>query len=429
MSGTKTFHLLLVLALLTTAGVLSQAQNNFTVLHSFTGPDGARPASAPALDGYGNLYGTTVYGGGYGGGFGYGVVYELANVHGSWIPHQLHYFMGSDGAYPYPGVTIGPDGTLFGTTYSGGENDAGVLFNVKPPAHACAATICPWTDITLHSFSYLGSDGAAPLSNIVFDPEGNLYGTTQYGGLYGVGTVYKATLSGGTWNESVLYSFGGYEGDGAYPVGRVVLDSAGNIYGITTNGGSYGYGTVFELSPSEGGWTETLLYSFEWGYGCGPSAGLVFDGMGNLYGGTAAGPVGQCATIFELSPQQGGWNFRTIYMFINGSGGTSEPDSLAIDAAGNLYVTSIFSGLYGDGSVFELSPTSYGWVYTDLYDFTGGNDGLYPVGVAVTGPSGYLYGTTEAGGNYSGPCALLGGCGVVIEVDASGRETELIERQ
>jgi uncharacterized repeat protein (TIGR03803 family) len=266
-----------------------------------------------------------------------------------------------------------------------------VLFNVKPPAHACAATICPWTDITLHSFGF-GSDGASPIGNVVFDSQGNLYGTTYSGGTYGSGTVYKATLSGGTWTVSVIYSFPAYPNDGADPFSAVVLDSAGNLYGTTEFGGSgdcsIGCGTVFELSPSQGGWTETILHSFaDEGDGCYPGP-LVFGQAGNLYGVTTI-----CATVFELSPQQGGgWNFTTIYTLTGG-----RAVSLAIDAAGNLYSANLYGG-YGYGNVFELSPSGGGWMYTDLYDFTGGNDGLYPEGVAVTSPGGYLYGNTVEGG-------------------------------
>ena len=173
------------------------------------------------------------------------------------------------------------------------------------------------------------------------------------------------------------------------------------------------YGTIFELSPSGEGWTETVLYSFMGGGdgclpdGCFPLAGLVFDRAGNLYGATYGyinGPGG--GTIFELSPHGGGWNFSTIYTFsLEGSAST-----LAIDAAGNLYGTRPYRGLYGHGTVFELSPSGGGWTYTDLYDFTGGNDGDEPVGgVAVTGAGGYLYGTTVLGG--------ANGLGVIYQIN------------
>jgi uncharacterized repeat protein (TIGR03803 family) len=386
---TRNLSLLAVVAVLTTAGVLSQAQNNFAVIHTFTGPDGNEPLSAPTLDGYGNLYGTTYRGGTEGS----GNVYKLAPVSGSWILRSLYSFTGGgeDGFGPYAGVTIGPDGTLFGTTVYGGGAGQGTLFNVKPSARVvCLATSCPWIDTILNAFAG-GIDGPEPYSNVVFDSQGNLYGTTFRGGANDEGTVYEATLSGGTWNVSVIYSFGSYNGDGAAPASGVVLDSAGNIYGTTTLGGAYYSGTVFELSPLGTGWSETLLHSFsDLGPGCVPYAGLVFDRAGNLYGATSS-----CAgTIFQLSPQYG-WNLTTIYTFYEVTGPES---TLAVDAAGNLYGTNPAGEGHLNGNVFELSPLSGGWNYNDLHDFSGGDDGGAPNGVAITGPGGYLYGTTSQGG-------------------------------
>ena len=357
------------------------------------------------MDRHGNLYGTTVYGGTA----GYGNIYELAHVNGSWILYPLYSFthQGDDGCYPRAGLTIGPDGTLFGATEGGGKSDAGTLFNLKPPAHVeCAAALCPRTETILHSFAE-EHDGSNPEGNVVFDSQGNLYGTTYFGGRYYSGTVYKATRSGGTWNVSAIYKFG--TGHGEFPQAGVVPDSAGNLYGTTSEGGPYGNGTAFELSPSEGGWIENDLHYFGGDDGCFVSAGLVFDRAGNLYGGTW-GRGSSCGTIFELSPQGGDWNFTTLYTFPGGAGPAS---TLAIDAAGNLYGGGGV-GTYGQGNVFELSPSAGGWTYTDLYDFTGGNDGSGPSSsVAVTGPGGYLYGTTLYGGS--------DGYGVIYQIDLGAR--------
>ena len=394
---TRALSFLLVLAVLIMAGALSQAQSNFTIIHYFTGPDGDGPNSTPTLDSQGNLYGTT-----WGGGDQCGNVYELEHVNGSWIMHPRYTFTGQlDGCEPFGAVTIGPDGTLFGTTEIRGAGGHGTLFNVRPPAHAvCATPFCPGTDTTLHSFAGSPSDGAESLAGVVFDLQGNLYGTTYSGGTYGGGTVYEATRSGSTWNVSVIHSFGSPDNDGNRPYAGVVLDSAGNIYGTTMLGGVYTCGTVFELTPSEGGWTETLLHSFPGGAdGCAPQAGLVFDRAGNLYGATYYG------TIFELSRQGGGWNFTTIYTFPENGAGSGPASSLAIDAAGNLYGANVVGGTYNYGNVWELSPSSGGgWTYTDLYDFTRhGDDGAYPyAGVAVTGPGGYLYGTAGRGARNRG---------------------------
>jgi uncharacterized repeat protein (TIGR03803 family) len=401
---TRALPLLLVLGVLVMAGALSQAQSNFTVIHTFTGLDGAFPYAGPTLDSQGNLYGTTWAGGARGD----GLVYQLAHVNGSWILHPLYSFtyQGFDGAAPFAGVTIGPDGTLFGTTVAGGMGGYGTLFNVKPPAHAvCATALCPWTGTTLHSFAGYPDDGANPYGNVVFDPQGNLYGTTLAGGVvtYDGGTVYKATRSGGTWNVSVIYSFSGDSGYGHQPLAGLVLDGAGNLYGTTPQDGPNNGGMVFELSPLGGGWIETELHFFWGSDGSDPEAGLVIDRAGNLYGATVSG------TIFKLSPQGSDWNFTTIYTL----SGTGPHSSLAIDAAGNLY--GIGGRSDGYGNVWELSPSSGGrWTYTDLYEFTGGNDGEAPWGgLAVTGPGGYLYGTTLYGG--------ANGLGVIYQINLGAR--------
>ena len=386
---TRAVPLVLVLAVLIMAGPMSQAQD-FTVIHNFSGPDGAYPWSTPTMDGHGNLYGTT----NGGGAAGLGMVYQLAHVNRSWVMHPLYSFTGgSDGYDIFDGVTIGPDGTLFGVARGGGDAGGwGTLYNLKPPAHACAAAPCPWTETTLHAFAGGDNDGGFP-SGIVFDSQGNLYGNTEVGGLYGQGTVYEATRSGGTWNFSVIYDFGASAADGGTPGAGPVLDSAGNLYGTTLLGGAYGYGTVFELSPSKGGWIETILHSFTGSDGDYPGPlGLVFDRAGTLYGATVGEYRRLPGTIFELSPKDGGWTFTTIYTFpISGAG------SLATDATGNLYGANPDGG-NGWGNVFEFSQGEY----TDLYDFTPyGYDGSVSVGgVVVTGPGGYLYGTTLSGGAY-----------------------------
>jgi uncharacterized repeat protein (TIGR03803 family) len=383
---TRSLALLVVLAALTTAGALSSAQT-FTVLHTFTGgADGAYPGTYLTLDSHGNLYGTAAFGGMSGGQCyqGCGTVYEQTQVNGSWSFNLLYSFTDrSDGVGPSYGVTLGPNGTLFGTA-------SDTLFNLHPPAHTCGNLFCPWNETTL------GSAGLGAVGSVVFDSQGNLYGTTQDGGAYFKGTVYKAARSGATWSVSVIYSFGA-PGDGEWPIAGVVVDSAGKLYGTTPSGGTYNQGTVFELSPSGGSWTETILHSFTGGSdGCNPwNAGLVFDRNGNLYGGAIGDNCGATGTIFELSPEGGGWNFPTIYT------GPRPPFTMAIDSAGNLYGISGNDGTCsGLGCVFELSPSASGWRYTNLYNFTDGNDGRYPGGVTVTGPGEYLYGTAYEGGTY-----------------------------
>ena len=244
-----------------------QAQT-FTVLHAFTGGgDGGNPYAGVTLDGAGNLYGTTTT----------NSVYKLTHRSGGWTFARL-YNSGS-----YGGLTIGPNGTFYGI------NASSAVFNLQPPPHFVPNLFAPWIETTLYSLP------AGSYAGVVFDRAGNIYGTTYDGGTYGLGTVFELSPSNGGWTETVLHTFGnGF--DGQFPYAGLVVDDAGNLYGTTIFGGAYGNGTVFELSPSAGGWTESFIYSFTGGAdGANPYGGLIFDSSGNLYGATP-GPFGQGAS-------------------------------------------------------------------------------------------------------------------------------------
>jgi uncharacterized repeat protein (TIGR03803 family) len=237
----------------------------------------------------------------------------------------------------------------------------------------------------IHNFQ--SSTGDSAFSTLVFDSAGNLYGTTETGGGTacdeGCGTVFRlAPTSGGGWNYQVLHAFRLDNGDGIYPTftSPLVLDKAGNVYGTTWEGGSLGAGCVFEVSPQpDGSWTEKVIHSFTASPdGSEPQAGLVMDAAGNLYGTTVEGGVNGDGAIFELSPSSGGgWNEKVIYSFA-GPDGASPYDPPTIDAAGNLYGTASTGGAHNVGVVFELSPNSSGWIEKILYNFTGRQDGGYP---------------------------------------------------
>ncbi len=386
---------ILVLALTMLAPHTAPAQT-FTVLQRFNSIDGNLPGT-PILDRAGNLYGTTVEGGPgeYG---GFGNVYKLSHVGSGWVLNDLYDFTAhNDGAYPeYGGLTFGSDGTLYGTASAGGAYGFGTIFNLRPPATICRSVKCPWDITVLYAFGG-GHDAQYPNGKVVFDTAGNLYGTTYGGGDYGYGTVFMATRSGGTWTETVLHSFN--KTDGATPTAGVVLDSAGNLYG-TTNSGGQAWGNVFELTPSGSGWTYQVLYSFTNGMdGRSPKGGLVLDGAGNLYGSAQYNGQNLGGTIFKLSPSNGSWTFNLLYS-LSGSGGPA--DTLTFDSAGNLYGTTYQDGTYGVGSVFELSPSGGGWGYTDLHDFTGGDDGKWPTGSVALDSAGNIFGTTSQGGPYFG---------------------------
>src|SRR5271166_28968 len=246
----------------------------FNVIYNFSGgEDGATPFAGVTLDNAGNLYGTTASGGGG----NLGTVFKLTHQGAGWISTSLYAFHGADGNQPWSGVVFGPNGTLYGTTFYGGPVDQGTVFNLRPSPRACTAVRCPWIETVLHNFQ--GAGTYPGYGDLVFDQAGNLYGTTALGGS-GYGVVYELTPSG---TFSVLYVFHG--SDGKNPLGGVIFDSAGNLYGTTELGGSKDYGTVFQLVPANGGWTEKVLYSFQNGSdGSFLLAGLILDPSGNLYG-------------------------------------------------------------------------------------------------------------------------------------------------
>ena len=393
----------------------AQAQT-YKVIHTFTGPDGAEPLAGVTLDDAGNLYGTTYFGGGT----NQGTVFELRRWHGNWVLNSILTFNGNNGSGPASEVVFGPDGALYGTTYAGGSADAGVVYSLKPPATACKTVMCPWTETILYQFT--GSDGGGPVyGNLTFDRDGNLYGTTSAGGAFGGGTVFKLTPSNGGWTESVLYSFAGGNDDGAAPWSGVILDEAGNLYGTTIYGGGsgclgVGCGIVYQLTPSGSGWEEKTLYSFheeDGPDGSHPYSGLIFDPSGNLYGATASGGSGCSGTVFELSPAGGSWTFTLLYPFTGFCGG-GPGASLAMDGAGALYGTTGGVGSYRWGSVFKLTPSGGSWTYTSLHDFTHGSDGGWPISSVTWDASGNLFGTTSEGGDLN--CGAQYGCGVVWEI-------------
>jgi len=255
-----------------------------------------------------------------------------------------------------------------------------------------------WSETLLYSFQG-ANDGWAPYNGpLIFDQVGNIYGTTTHSGYSG--TVYELVPTQGSWTKNILYSFTGGS-DGAGPLSELVFDTTGNLYGTTYMGG-LGFGTVYELQPSGSGWIKTTLYNFQGSTdGRSPIGGLIIDQSGNPFGTTPLGGAGGGGTIYELSPTRGGWAFTTIYAF-TGNFFEGPTDSLSMDADGNLYGATFSDGHLGRGSVFKLAPSNGGWTSYPLYDFLGGNnDGEYPYGGVALDASGNLYGTTVNGGAHN----------------------------
>lgn len=381
----------------------------YQVIHNFTGGgDGGYPSATLTLDRAGNLYGTTSD----------GTVFKLAHAGSGWILTPLYSFQGGyDGHTPDSPVTFGPDGNLYGTTAGGGYNQGaycdeggcGVVYRVGPPATAPPSVLTPWRETVLHAFVGPPTDGDQPAYGaLTFDHAGNLYGTAEFGGTGGFGIVYELTPSGGDWTESVLYNFS-FGSSGEQPESGIVMDSAGNIYGTASEGGfnGNGDGVVYELSPSQNGWLETILHTFGGGSDGGlVYAGLVMDQAGNLYGATYVGGVNNGGLVYELSPSSGGWTYQVLYSF-SGSNGSGPVESLTLDAAGNLYGATFGDGLEDAGMVFKLSQSNGAWTLTDLHNFAF-DVAWFPYGGVTLDANGNLYGTASNGGAY--------GHGIVWEI-------------
>jgi uncharacterized repeat protein (TIGR03803 family) len=346
----------------------------------------------------------------------------------------LYAFAGgpADGADPQGALALDSADDLYGTTYGGGADGVGTVFEISASG----------VESVLHSFAGGASDGAYPQAGVILDGAGDLYGTTSHGGASGEGTVFEISASGA---ESIQYSFAGGAADGARPQGSLIRDSAGNLYGTTSAGGTYGLGTVYTLGPTgseavlysfAGGTTdgqaplghlvmgssgslygttssggtydlgtvfkvspdglESVLYSFVGGTedGAYPRAGLIMDSAGDLLGTTSAGGADDLGTVFEISASG---TERVLYSFTGGMADGSDPNSgLLMDGAGNLFGTTAAGGARDLGTVFKISP---GGTETVLYSFVGGStDGSSPQAGLIMDGAGNLYGTTAAGG-------------------------------
>jgi uncharacterized repeat protein (TIGR03803 family) len=383
--------LMVVLLLWTVPMPLAHAQT-FTTLYNFTGsPDGASPRASLIRDAAGNLYGTTE-GGGVG---GYGAVFKLDTRGQETV---LYSFTGSpDGAYPLAGLIRDAAGNLYGTTSSGGAHvTSGTVFELKRKAGGV------WTEKVLHSFTNRRTDGNMPVAGVIFDGQGNLYGTTYQGGSLGSGTVFKLSpTSGGHWKETILHSFGRGT-DGTNPSASLILDHAGHLYGTTTFGGGVsgclsgppGCGTVFKMARAKSGsWNEKTLHAFT-GYPDrgNPYSGLVRD-AGTLYGTTASGGYKLYGTVFSVTNTG---TYSSLVSFMGYPWAGSPLGGVVFDALGNSY-GSAGQGEAGEGTVFEFDTAGQLII---LHSFAG-TDGANPVAGLVRDKAGNLYGTTKDGGRFS----------------------------
>jgi uncharacterized repeat protein (TIGR03803 family) len=360
----------------------------------------------------------------------------------------LHRFSGADGNDPAGPLVQDSSGNLYGETENGGCNNAGVVYELS--RHKTR-----WTETVLHNFSM--ADGATPLGGLTLDDQGNLYGSEFGGPSYGGGVFEISPGMAGTWNFAQLYRFAGLGPFGSNPYGGVLRDDSGNLYGTNYYGGAHGRGTVFELSPAQGGgWMPSALHSFhDKPDGAYPAAGLVRDATGNLYGTTSEGGNGHCGDgegdkggcgtvfavtragqrfaetrlynfqreeqnspaapltfgpggilygtadydVFVLTPQEGGgWQKQIVYEFKEGIAGTITSSGVTLDAAGNLYGTTTSSGLDGYSTAYELSPPVQqggSWTHRTLVRFGKGFGAPQPQGGILIAADGALYGVAN----------------------------------
>jgi uncharacterized repeat protein (TIGR03803 family) len=359
----------------------------FGVLHTFHhgGSDGEYPSSGLIEDAAGNLYGTTGQGGP-----GCGIVFKLASDGTETVLYRFACGSGN-GSTPYGGLIADSAGNLYGTTIAGGGSGCGGFgcgagFKLAPDGN----------ETVLYAFRG-GSDGAYPYSDLIADAAGNVYGTTSQGGGAGCqngegcGTVFKVMPDG---SETVLYTFTGGS-DGASPITGLTVDGQGNLYGTTPNGGKSGCidgcGVVFRLAPDG---AETVLYAFTGGNdGANPYGGLMTDTSGNLYSTTALGGRHGKGAVFMLAPNGAE---TVLYAFRGGSDGGGPQGGLIEDMSGDLYGTTVGGGANKKGVVFKLAPDGTETVLHAFGGGTGG--GVGPAFGLVTDNQANLYGTTSNGG-------------------------------
>lgn len=368
----------------------SLAAAKYRVLHYFENQPASSPESAMVFDSAGNLYGTTDFSEPDGcGDAGCGTLFMFNPTSGK---SRLYRFKSPNGNRPTGGLTFDSMGNLYGTTYLGGRNGLGNVYQMTPSGEK-----------VIYNFSGTG-DAFSPTSPLVFDANGNMYGITGFGGSFFHGAVFELQPTQSGWKESVIYSFtGGVDGDGG--TGSLAIDSDGNIYGTTGAGGANDEGVVFKLTPSQQGtWTETVLYNFTGGSdGLAPFGGVILNATGTLYGTTQAGGLKSCngdtgcGTVFELAPSGGSWQFSVLHTF-NMSDGAFPGVPLTMDATGNLYGAAIGGGDNNDGAVFKLSQSGGIWTETVLHSFNG-HDGMLPYGGLVLDSQGVIYGSAAYGGH------------------------------
>jgi len=376
-----------------------------SVIHSFLGgTDGSTQGTSLVFDTAGNLYGATQVGGNPACSHGCGTVFELSPATGGgWTESVIYTFQGGgagDGANPIGGLTIDAAGNLYGETLTGGTHGCGTVYRLAPGTSG-------WTETVLYGFCASGhnGDGSNPAGKVIFDSAGTLYGVTTLGGRNNTGVVYTLTpTTSGMWTQTVLYTFPATGGAlGNEPAG-IIFDAAGTLWGVTTFGGTVavnGSGVVFQLIKNTSGvWTQRVIKTFSTNAADvqTPTGGMIFDATGNLYMTMSRGAQGG-ASVFELSPVTGGKYQGHVLHAFQGPQVVQPYEALAFDSAGSLYsASSVGGGACDCGLVYKLTPSGSSWLSTILLTMNG-TSGNEPIGGVALDTAGDAFAATQFGGS------------------------------
>ena len=369
------------------------------VVYNFTGTngDGANPWSNYFItDGKGNLYSTP----GGGGTYQAGTVFMLSPKGKETILYEFKGQANGDGAYPHGRLAFDGKGNIFGSTQGGGTNGTGTVFELSPVRGG------GWTEKVIYTFSAGGQDGSAPSAGMTFGSDGTMYSTTPDGGAYGAGTVFSLKQTAKGWKQKVIHSFNFSGGDGEFPYEGLMMDATGTLYGAAPSGGAVGPGAIYRLRHTTKGWVEDIIYSFTGTNGDGSGLywiDLIGDTAGNIYGATSFGGTNGSGTVFELvyNKSKKTYKEKVLYEFgAQGGGDGNYPyGGLAMDGNGNLYGTTESGGTTNNGVVYKVAKSGSKWKYSILHNFAGGtSDGGDISGNIFLNTDGKLYGMAELGG-------------------------------
>jgi uncharacterized repeat protein (TIGR03803 family) len=367
------------------------------VLWNFSGGnDGSDPWSNYFIaDAKGNLYGAT----GSGGTYSSGVVFMLTPAGKETVLYEFKGQASGDGASPHGRLAFDANGNIYGTTQGGGTNGTGTVYELTAKKGG------GWTEKVLYAFSATGApDGANPSAGMVIAKDGTMYSTAANGGSSGAGTIFSLKKTSKGWKQTVLHSMN-YSSDGGYLYDGLMMDAVGNLYGVAPAGGPGGQGVVYRLSHTKQGWKDTVLYSFTGQNGDGSGLywiDLISDSAGNIYGATSFGGTNGSGTVWELvySKTKKTYTEKILYEFgASGGGDANNPyGGLVMDSKGNLYGTGLNGGSSSFGAVYKLTKQGKTWKETILHSFAGGSDGIQPTGNPFLDSKDRLNGMAETGG-------------------------------